>query len=224
MTASSRIQDRLALFGAGWKRRSAEFWTSPELGVLYPEMLKASYQVIRGSVPLLEAARDRCLGLPGADPLREPLAAYFAAHAEEERGHDAWVARDLEALGVRPGDVERSLPSPIVAGLVGAQHYWMAHAHPVALLGYLAVLEGEPPDESLFEDAAVRAGLPAAAFSTLRYHARVDQEHWRDLLALLDRLELRERDLALIGLSILHTCEGMDALIGSVLAGQPARV
>ena len=31
------------------------------------------------------------------------------------------------------------------AALVGAQYYWIRHVHPVALLGYVMLLEGYPP-------------------------------------------------------------------------------
>ena len=107
---------------------------------------------------------------------------------------------------------------------MGAQHYWALHTHPLAILGYIAVLEGEPPEESFFLDAARRSGLPEAAFSTLRYHARVDREHWRDLVDLADALPLEPRHQALIGLSILHTCEGMASAIQCVLERPLAEV
>lgn len=212
------LQGRLALYGAGWKSQSAKLWSSPELHLRYPEMLKISYQVIRASVPLLELARDQAFERAPRDSVAEGLASYLARHVEEERGHDEWLRKDLESLGVSARDLDEDLPSPHVAGMVGAQHYWALHAHPVAILGYLAVLEGEPPEESFFAGAAARTGLPEAAFSTLRYHARVDREHWRDLAELADTLPLDPRHQALIGLSILHTCEGMASAIQGVLA------
>ncbi|HET8902210.1 MAG TPA: iron-containing redox enzyme family protein [Holophagaceae bacterium] len=180
-------------------------------------MLKVSYQVIRASVPLLELARDQAFRRGAEDAVAAGIAAYLARHVEEERGHDEWLRKDLESLGVSTQDLDEALPSPHVASLVGAQHYWAIHVHPVAILGYLAVLEGEPPDETFFAQAAQRSGLPEAAFSTLRYHARVDREHWRDLLDIADALPLSGRDLSLIGLSILHTCGGMEAAIRSVV-------
>ena len=218
MSGSSRlIQDRLALYGTGWKEQSARLWSSPGFSQLYPEMLKVSYQVIRASVPLLELARDQAARRRDGDAVAAGVEAYLARHAEEERGHDEWLRKDLESLGVSARDLDDMLPSPHVAALVGAQHYWAIHVHPVAILGYLAVLEGEPPEESFFAQAALRSGLPEAAFSTLRYHARVDREHWQDLLDLADALPLDERHLSLIGLSILHSCRGMEDAIRMVV-------
>lgn len=222
--ASGFLQDRLAIYGAAWKGLSARFWAAPDLRFRYPEMLKISYQVIRASVPLLELARDEARRRAGADPVAEGLAAYLERHVDEERGHDEWLRTDLASLGVSGRDLDDALPSPHVAGMVGAQHYWALHAHPAAILGYLAVLEGEPPEEAFFLEAGRRSGLPPEAFNTLRYHARVDREHWRDLADLADALPLAPRHQALIGLSILHTCEGMASAIQGVLDQPPAGV
>ena len=40
------------------------------------------------------------------------------------------------------------MPPPSVAGLVGSQYYWILHHHPVAFLGYVALMEGYPPTPS----------------------------------------------------------------------------
>lgn len=178
-------------------------------------MLKLSYQVIVASVPLMEVAHRRALSLSSGDPVASGLAEYLDQHIEEERGHDQWLSKDLLVLGISPDTL--NVPSPIIAGMVGAQYYWALHAHPVSILGYLAVLEGEPADESFFADKAERSDLPEAAFNTLKYHARVDRDHWNNLLDLVDRLPLTAPQETLIGLSVLHTCQGMESAIRSVL-------
>ena len=218
MTGSAFLRDRLSLYGSGWKRESARLWASPDLSALYPEMLKVSYQVIRASIPLLELVRDQAMDRALVDPVAHGLVPYLTCHIEEERGHDEWLRRDLALLGISGEQLDSEIPSPVVASMVGAQHYWARHAHPAAILGYLTVLEGEPPEESLFIETACEAGLPEEAFSTLRYHSRVDKEHWQDLLDLVDALPLTERHLSLIGLSILHTCESMATAIRDTLA------
>lgn len=215
--ASRVIQDRLLLYGQEWKRVSRDLWTRPDIRLLYPEMLKVSYQVIRASSPLLSLARDRSVELAATDPVAAGLAPYLIKHEQEERGHDAWLLEDLGRLGISEAMAHEALPSPHVAGMVGAQHYWVRHTHPVAILGYLAVLEGEPPEEAFFVEAARKCGLDEGAFSTLRYHARVDRDHWKDLLDLFDELPLEPRHLSLIGLSILHTCEGMASSLRPLL-------
>lgn len=214
---SQVVQDRLLLYGQAWKRVSRDLWARPDIREIYPEMLKVSFQVIRASTPLLSLARDRAIELAATDPVAAGLAPYLAQHEQEERGHDGWLLEDLGKLGISEAMALEALPSPHVAGMVGAQHYWVRHTHPVAILGYLAVLEGEPPEEAFFVEAARKCGLDEGAFSTLRYHARVDRGHWQDLLDLFDALPLEPRHLSLIGLSILNTCEGMAASLRPLL-------
>lgn len=174
-----------------------------------------SLQVIQASIPLLEVALEESRKLSPTDSVALGLSSYLAQHIEEERGHDEWLREDLSLLGVDLNSIP--YPSPHVASMVGAQFYWARYAHPVAILGYLGVLEGESPEESFFVEMADRSGLPAGAFTTLRYHARVDGAHWRDLLNVLDQLPLEPRHESLIGLSVLNTCQCMESAIRSVL-------
>ena len=149
------------------------------------------HALIRTSVPLLEAAAAACRGLLAGDPAAGLLAGYFTAHAAEERGHDRWLLEDLAALGVRRPD---TLPGPAcaqdIAALAGAQYYWIHHGHPACLLGYIAVLEGCPPDAGMVAGLPARTGLPAAGFRTLAWHASQDPAHSRELALLLEWLPL----------------------------------
>ena len=63
-------------------------------------------------------------------------------------------------LGFAREDVLKRIPPPSAAALAGAQYYWIRHVHPVALLGFIAVLEGTPPDVAFFEATADRIGVP----------------------------------------------------------------
>ena len=95
-----RLQDRLTLYGTGWKGLSSQFWAAPDLGWRYPEMMKISYQVIQASVPLLETARDRAVLLAADDAVAAGLVPYLEHHILEERGHDDWLKADLASVGV----------------------------------------------------------------------------------------------------------------------------
>ena len=118
------------------------------------------------------------------------VADYCARHIPEERHHDEGVLRDLEVLGVTRESVALRVPSPTMAALIGAQYYWILDVHPVALLGYLEVLEGEPPVAEFLEQVIQRSGLPRAAFRTYLQHADVDRKHRDDLREALDRMPL----------------------------------
>jgi hypothetical protein len=88
----------------------------------------------------------------------------------------------------------------------------------VAILGYIAVLEGTPPIEDEMHAVARRSGLPLAAFSTLVRHARLDPHHRDDLNEVLDRLPLTAAHAALLGVSAFHTAHGLSRVVEDALA------
>jgi hypothetical protein len=222
MTSPSRfLQDRIALFSGGRAEASEALWGSPDLPELYPALLRHAYAVIRTSVPLMEAAVAE--GRRRGDAVGLGLAAYLARHIPEERGHDLWMREDLALLGEDVAALDAA-PTPILAAsLVGAQYTWIHHAHPVAILGYLAVLEGNPPDPAFFEAAAARSGLPLAAFRTYLLHARLDPGHRDELFAALDALPLEPQHLQLLSLSALHSCQVLEQTLRAVVAQHQAR-
>lgn len=164
----------------------------PRFSLLYPEFLFLLHTIVRGAVPLMVDASEQLRSARAADPLADPLICYFDHHVDEERGHDEWILEDLEVLGVPRKTTLARTPSPTVAGLVGAQYYWIRHHHPVVLLGYISVLEGYAPSVESVDALGRRAGVPAAAMRTLREHAAVDDEHSRDLDGLIDSLALTD--------------------------------
>jgi hypothetical protein len=177
----------------------------PDLARRVPGLLLLLHQIMRASVPLMEAAWRLTRERADADPVCAGLSRYYEAHIEEERHHDLWMLEDLELLGVSRAEALARIPSPTVASMVGGQYYWLHHHHPVGLLGYIAVLEGYPPSEVLLQEVQARSGLPEAAFRTCRKHGELDPEHQRELDALLDSLPLTQAHTALLGLSSTHT-------------------
>jgi hypothetical protein len=180
--------------------------------------------IIRASVPLMEAALGRARAMAGSDPVAAGTAAYLTRHLPEEIGHDEWLLEDLAVLGCDRSGVLARLPSPTVAALVGCQYYWVLHCHPVALLGYIAVMEGYPPTVEQIEDLAVTSGHPREAFRTLLEHARLDVHHRADLDATMDRLPLSPRHQALLGVSALRTVHLASSVLREVAeSASPAR-
>ena len=166
-------------------------WTAPGLRERYPAYLSAMHLLIRASVPLMEAAVESCRHLPPGDASAGPLTEYFGAHIPEERGHDQWLLEDLAVLGVPEPD---ALPGTAVrediAAVAGTQYYWVRHGHPACLLGYIAVLEGCPPQPRLVDRLPALTGLPVSAFRTLAWHADLDPGHNRELDRLFEVLPL----------------------------------
>jgi hypothetical protein len=188
----------------------------PDPAAAWIAFLRAGYGSIRASVPLLEAARDRARDLSPTDPLAAGLVDYLHGHAEEERGHDEWLLQDLQSVGVAPAELLSRPPSGAVAALVGAQYYWVLHYHPVCVLGYLMVIEGNPPDRRSLLDLRSRSGLPASAFRTMLKHADLDTDHAAELADLLDRLPLSPDHDEALGLSAISTIAGLTRLLQEV--------
>jgi Iron-containing redox enzyme len=156
-------------------------------------------------VPLTEAALARARELPEDDLLAIPLAEYLEEHVAEELGHDDTLLGDLELLGVGCGEVLERMPSPAVAALVGSQYYWILHYHPIAFLGFVAVMEGYPPTSELIETLVARTGHPREAFRTYVEHSELDPGHRDHLDRTIDRLPLEPHHEVALGLSAIAT-------------------
>ena len=214
---SKTLRRKLALVSTGSER---SFWSHPELRSIYPEYCFLTHCVIRASAPIMAAARDRAIELSAnrdnTDPVSALLVPYLDQHIAEEHEHDDWLLDDMEVLGLQREDVLRRIPPAEVAAVVGAQYYWLRHAHPVAVLGYIAVLEGDPPREEDVEEAIVRTGLPRAAFRTILSHATLDPGHKEEFESFLDTLPLTPEQEALVGLSAIHTAAGIQRVFSLV--------
>lgn len=173
------------------------------LAELYPEYLILLHMIIRASMSLLSSAAERARNID--DQLSDALSTYFAAHMLEEEGHDEWVLDDLKVLGIDAAAVLARMPPWPVAAMVGSQYYWINHHHPVALLGYIAVLEGYPAKPEDIDAMIERTGLPAAAFRTWEKHAALDPGHTRELDELLNSLLLGPHELSCVSISGLTT-------------------
>jgi pyrroloquinoline quinone (PQQ) biosynthesis protein C len=185
---------------AGATRRLVE---DPRVAQLYAGYLVSCHAILRATIPLLQMAHREALTRD--DAASRTLAAYLEQHIREEVGEDEWLLQDLEVLGVDRSTVLARVPSPTVARLVGAQYYWVLHAHPVSVLGYLAALERQPPSREFIDDLIRRTGHDAAAFRTLIAHADLDPLHRDELDELLDHAQLTSEQWALVGLSALNS-------------------
>jgi hypothetical protein len=218
MTHSMVVRAKLPIMGIHLGGAFARFWQHTDQARLVPLLLLQLHQIMRASIPLLEVAQRRARELAAEDPVCAGLEAYYDQHIEEERFHDVWMLEDLAAAGKSPAEAVAQIPSPHVAAAVGAQYYWVLHHHPVALLGYMAVLEGHPPPADLLDDIQARLGLPPAALRTLRKHGQLDPEHSRELDRLLDGLPLTQAHTTLIGLSMAHTASALALALEQLLS------
>ena len=216
-SVSARLRAKLALLDTTLTPLYEELWASPDPARIYPPFLIQVHQIIRASVPLMEAARACAAARAGDDAVCAALVPYLDEHIEEERGHDLWTLEDLEIAAVPRSDVLARIPSPRVAALVGAQYYWVHHHHPLALLGYIAVLESSPPSRSFIERLMARTGLPPAAFRTMAKHGELDPGHRDGLDRFLDTLPLTPDQESLLGVSMVHTVSSLSGCVRELL-------
>ncbi|HEV8177656.1 MAG TPA: iron-containing redox enzyme family protein [Gemmatimonadales bacterium] len=195
------------------------FWTYQHLDELFPEYLFTLHTSMRSTVPMLEAAAARSRTLAPNDQVAARLVPYFLEHAREELHHDDWLLEDMKALGIDPATVLKRQPTVGVAQMIGAQYYWLYHAHPVTVLGCFAVLEGSPPEVETLDAVVERSGIPKASLRTLYKHAQLDPHHRDDLDRVLDDLPLAPDHVALLGTSALHAVEQLGGILSTLLAG-----
>ncbi len=204
---------KLRLASASVRASTLRFWEHPNLRQMFPHFMLDLYSIMRCSVPLMEAAEAEAKRLAPNDPVAAMLVPYLAHHQEEERPHADWHLDDLVVLGMDREKVAASSPSPLVANLIGAQYAWIFHGHPVALLGYMIQLEGNPPTRQHIEEIREVTGYPAEAFRCLLVHAENDPHHDADLNELLDAMPLTPAQNTLVAMSALHAAESIAALL-----------
>ena len=202
---SVALRCKLTLAAPALNQAMGALWHPADLGARYLRYLSVMHTVIRASVPLMQTAVVRCRELD--DAVAGPLADYLTHHIDEELNHDDWLLEDLAAAGVDPTPTVTDQPSPTVARLVGPQYYWIAHHHPVSLLGYIAVLEGNSPPPWLAGRLAADTGLPDAAFRTLHHHAVADLDHNAELDDFIDSLALSAGHQRAMSVSALSTVD-----------------
>jgi hypothetical protein len=221
-TASARLRRKLDFVLPALERPGRLLYEHPRAGELYPRYLAVSAYLALATVPLLEAALDRARACAAEDAVAAGLAEYLERHIPEEMhgeepGRD--VLRDLNALAVDTAALRaRPLP-PKIAAVVGTHAFWIWHAHPVAILGFLEI-EAYHPDRASIERLIEKTGLPRDGFRQLLLHAELDVEHAAELHGVLDSLPLEPWHEQLIGLSALQTMALLSEVGLDIVAGE----
>jgi hypothetical protein len=219
ISESERLRRKLALLVPALTAAGRRFVDHPRVRELYPEYLVTMHWIVRASVPLMATARTQALGIAERDPVAAAVAAYFEKHIDEELRHDEWLLEDLDAIGWDRAAVLARPPSPTVAGVVGAQYYWILHYHPVALLGYTTLLEGYPPTPADVENLMARTRYGPEAFRTMNAHAELDPGHADELAHTIDTLSLTQEQSTVLGLSAMSTAYALARVLDELAEG-----
>lgn len=151
----------------------------------YVAFLHQAYHHVKHTTPLLMATGAR---LPESKEwLREAVAEYI----EEELGHQEWVLNDIEACGFDKEKARRSQPNLSTELMVSYAYDTVQRVNPLGFFGMVNVLEGT--SIKLADLAADKIQgvleLPVNAFSYLRSHGALDQDHIKFYEGLMNRIE-----------------------------------
>jgi pyrroloquinoline quinone (PQQ) biosynthesis protein C len=152
---------------------------------LYVAFLEQAYHHVRHTVPLLMAAGAR---LPQRHHwLQKELIHYI----HEEQGHDEWVLSDIDAAGGDSLRVRTGAPAVETDAMVAYAYDTVMRRKPVGIFGMVFVLEGTSVALALSAATAIQRALdlPARAFTYLRSHGSLDQQHVGHLESIIERLD-----------------------------------
>ncbi len=181
----------------------------------YIAFLTEAYHHVKHTVPLLRAAKA---ALPAHHAwLNEAMDEYI----EEEAGHDEWILDDIRACGADAEAVRHGQPAHATELMVAYAYDTIARGNPLGFFGMVHVLEGSSVALALRAADAIQRplGLPDAAFSYLRSHGTLDQEHTAHFALLMDQITHADDQAA-----IVHAARAFYRLYGDVFRGLPMPV
>ncbi len=178
----------------------------------YLAFLTEAYHHVKHTVPLLRATKA---ALPAHHAwLHAPLDEYI----EEEAGHDEWILNDIAACGGEASAVRHGTPAHATEVMVAYAYDTIARGNPLGFFGMVHVLEGTSVSLALLAADAIQKplALPDAAFTYLRSHGTLDQEHTAHFALLMDQV-----DDAADQAAIVHAARAFFRLYADVFRGLP---
>lgn len=177
---------------------------------IYRAFLAQAYHHVRHTVPLLMAVGSRLTAR------HRRLQKQLVHYVEEEVGHDDWILSDIETAGGDAAAVRAGAPSIDTDAMVAYAYDTVMRRNPVAFFGMVFVLEGTSIALALNAAAGIQRalGLPDKAFTYLRSHGKLDQEHVGDLASIINRLDVNA-DLP----DVITCARAMYWLYGGVFRG-----
>ena len=178
----------------------------------YLAFLTEAYHHVHHTVPLLRACKAALS--PAQQWLEGPLDEYI----EEEDGHDLWILDDIRACGGDAEAVRDGQPGHATEVMVAYAYDSIARRNPLAFFGMVHVLEGTSVSLALMAADQIQKplGLPDAAFSYLRSHGTLDQEHTAHFELLMEQIESPRDQQA-----IVHAARAFYRLYGDVFRSLP---
>ncbi|HHA19063.1 MAG: biliverdin-producing heme oxygenase [Gammaproteobacteria bacterium] len=176
----------------------------------YIAFLTEAYHHVKHTTPLLMAVGSR---LPEE---KEWLRNAVAEYIEEELGHQEWILNDIAACGADKEAVRHGKPAIETELMIAYAYDMVQRVNPVGFFGMVHVLEGTSVTtaDQAADGIQLALGLPNKAFSYLRSHGALDQEHIKFFEGLMNQIESeQEQEL------IVHTANVFYKLYGDIFRG-----
>ncbi len=179
----------------------------------YLAFLTEAYHHVRHTVPLLMAVGSRL------DDRHAWLQPQILHYLEEEAGHEQWILNDIDAAGGDSASAAASEAGIATDAMVAYAYDTVMRRNPVGFFGMVLVLEGTSVALALQAADRIQSALslPTRAFTYLRSHGSLDQEHVGHLAAIVNRLE-DSADRA----AVLRCARGVYRLYGEMFRGLDA--
>ena len=178
----------------------------------YVSFLREAFHHVRHTVPLLQAKKA------ALRPQHAWLHGALDEYIEEEAGHDEWILDDIRACGEDAEAVRHGAPGHATEVMVAFAYDTIARGNPLGFFGMVHVLEGTSVSLALLAADAIQRplALPDAAFSYLRSHGTLDQQHTAHFARLMDRIDDAQDQAA-----IVHGARAFYRLYGDVFRSLP---
>ncbi len=153
----------------------------------YKAFLHDLYHIVWHFCPIMAAAAARC------DDRHRDVRFDLYARIEEEKGHEAWVLEDIEAVGGDVAAARALAPSAPVQAMIAFNYHGAERVHPCSVLGMLYTLEvvssvyGGRVADSIAK--ALGRDVDAGGFKFLSSHATMDVDHMAKLNKLVKTIE-----------------------------------
>lgn len=153
----------------------------------YQAFLHDLYYIVWHFCPIMAASAARC------DDRFEKVRYELYERIGEEKGHEAWVLEDIEAVGGDVDGTKSNPPSAPAQAMIAFNYYSAERVHPCSVLGMLYTLEviasvyaGRVSDSIA---SAIGRDVDGGGFRFLSSHSTMDMEHVAKLNVLLKTIE-----------------------------------
>jgi long-chain acyl-CoA synthetase len=178
----------------------------------YLAYLQEAYHHVKHTVPLMEACKSRF------SPRQQWLVPAIDEYIAEEKGHELWILKDIDAAGGNAALAKAAPPRFATEFMVSYAYDFISRINPTGFFGMVFVLEGTSTQLATQGAAAIQKSLKLGddCFYYLTSHGSLDIEHMKFFEGLMNRLDNAEDQKA-----IIHMARRMFVLFANMFRAIP---